>query len=157
MSSFWRNFHHWLHWKLSFWQLPVQPVMNISSKWRPFCFSDQQRQVGAYQRYANANDYTVWLFLKAMMGLLNVHSTQHRFENDALYTSNWLMQVSWVIWKSWEDGSREAPLQILPVDNVNQIQGISRATSSIRCPLRKLEDRNISWRCVILGTLVNEH
>ena len=40
MSSFWRNFHHWLHWKLSFWQLPVQPVMNISSKWRLFRFSE---------------------------------------------------------------------------------------------------------------------
>ena len=39
MSSFWWNFHHWLHWKLSFWQLPVQPVMNISSKWRLFRFS----------------------------------------------------------------------------------------------------------------------
>ena len=39
MSSFWRNFHHWLHWKLSFWQLPVQPVMIISSKWRHFRFS----------------------------------------------------------------------------------------------------------------------
>ena len=38
MSSFWRNFHHWLHWKLSFWQLPVQPVMIISSKWRHFRF-----------------------------------------------------------------------------------------------------------------------
>ena len=40
MSSFWRNFNHWLHWKLSFWQLPVQPVMKISSKWRHFRFSD---------------------------------------------------------------------------------------------------------------------
>ena len=40
MSSFWRNFHHWLHWKLSFWQLPVQPVMIISSKWRHFRFSE---------------------------------------------------------------------------------------------------------------------
>ena len=39
MSSFWRNFHHWLHWKLSFWQLSVQPVMKISSKWRHFPFS----------------------------------------------------------------------------------------------------------------------
>ena len=27
-----QNFHHWVHWKLSFWQLPVQPVMKISSK-----------------------------------------------------------------------------------------------------------------------------
>ena len=31
--SFWQNFHHWCHWKLSFWQLPVQPVMKVSSKW----------------------------------------------------------------------------------------------------------------------------
>ena len=33
MSSFWRNFYHWLHRKLSIWQLPVQPVKKISSKW----------------------------------------------------------------------------------------------------------------------------
>ena len=39
MLSFWWNFHHWLHWKLSKWQLPVQPVMKISSKWRHFRFS----------------------------------------------------------------------------------------------------------------------
>ena len=39
MSSFWWNFHHWLHRKLSFWQLLVQPVMKISSKWRHFRFS----------------------------------------------------------------------------------------------------------------------
>ena len=26
------NFHHWLHLKLSFWQLPMLPVMKISSK-----------------------------------------------------------------------------------------------------------------------------
>ena len=40
MLSFWWNFHHWLHWKLSFWQLSVQPVMKISSKRRHFRFSD---------------------------------------------------------------------------------------------------------------------
>ena len=39
MLSFWWNFNHWLHRKLSFWQLSVQPVMKISSKWRHFCFS----------------------------------------------------------------------------------------------------------------------
>ena len=39
LSPFWWNFHHWLHWKLSFWQLPVQPVMKILSKWQHFCFS----------------------------------------------------------------------------------------------------------------------
>ena len=31
-SSFWRNFHHWLHRKLSLWQLSLRPVMKISSK-----------------------------------------------------------------------------------------------------------------------------
>ena len=44
MSSFWWNFHHWLHWKLSKWQLPVQPVMKISSKWRHFRFSGCNHQ-----------------------------------------------------------------------------------------------------------------
>ena len=39
MSSFWYNFHHRLHWKLSFWQLPEQPVMKISSKWQHLCFN----------------------------------------------------------------------------------------------------------------------
>ena len=31
MSSFWRNFHHWLHRKLSKWQLSVT---KMSSKWQ---------------------------------------------------------------------------------------------------------------------------
>ena len=37
--SFWWNFHHWLHWKLSFWQLPMQSMMKISSKWWHSLFS----------------------------------------------------------------------------------------------------------------------
>ena len=32
------DFYHWLHWKLLKWQPPVQPVINISSKWH-FRFS----------------------------------------------------------------------------------------------------------------------
>ena len=32
MSSFWLHFHHWLHWKLSKWHLPVEPVTKMSSK-----------------------------------------------------------------------------------------------------------------------------
>ena len=39
MSSFWRNYHRWQHWKLSKWQLPVQPVMKILSKWQHFHFN----------------------------------------------------------------------------------------------------------------------
>ena len=33
MLSFWCNFHHWRHRKLSKWQIPVQLVMKISSAW----------------------------------------------------------------------------------------------------------------------------
>ena len=43
--SFWWHFHHWLHLKLSKWQLPVQPLMKISSKWRHFRFSDSDASV----------------------------------------------------------------------------------------------------------------
>ena len=32
MLSFWRNFHHQVHWQLSCWQLPVQPETKIPSK-----------------------------------------------------------------------------------------------------------------------------
>ena len=39
ISSFRQNFHHLLQRKLSKWQLPVQPVMQISSKWEYFRFS----------------------------------------------------------------------------------------------------------------------
>ena len=41
MSSFWRNFRHWLHWTLSKWQRSVQPVTKMSSKWQHFRFSGQ--------------------------------------------------------------------------------------------------------------------
>ena len=39
MSSFGWNFCQWLYRKLSFWQLLVQPVMKISTKWWHFRFS----------------------------------------------------------------------------------------------------------------------
>ena len=39
MSSFWQNVHHWLHRKLSKWQLPVQPMMKIPSEWQLFLLS----------------------------------------------------------------------------------------------------------------------
>ena len=39
MSPFWRNLRHWLRRKLSKWQLSVQQVSTISSKWWHFRFS----------------------------------------------------------------------------------------------------------------------
>ena len=55
MSSFWWNFHHWLHWKLSFWQLSVQPVMKISSKWRHFRFSVQMSLTTSISSFADSS------------------------------------------------------------------------------------------------------
>ena len=44
MSPFWWNLYHWLHLKLSIWQLQpkLQPVIKISSKWQYFHFNVYQ-------------------------------------------------------------------------------------------------------------------
>ena len=42
MLSFWRDLLHWLHWKLSKWQLQVQ-LMTKMSKWQHFYFSIKPR------------------------------------------------------------------------------------------------------------------
>ena len=57
MSSFWRNFHHWLHRKLSKWQLSVQSMIKISSKWQHFRFSELRRTAGG------SAHWVVWLWL----------------------------------------------------------------------------------------------
>ena len=68
ISSFWWNFHHWLHWKLSFWQFPVQSVMKISSKWQHFCFrvvKTRTTRTPAFWGYpSRPNDYPYhWVIL----------------------------------------------------------------------------------------------
>ena len=63
MSSFWRNFNHWLHWKLSFWQLPVQPVMKISSKWRHFRFSVTDMTSKDRNTHRNVDDFLLKLLV----------------------------------------------------------------------------------------------
>ena len=75
MSSFWWNFHHWLHWKLSKWQLPVQPVIKISSKWRHFRFSDVQHPQTIIKAMGFVkNQFTsVWLYnLNTIIWLISV-------------------------------------------------------------------------------------
>ena len=45
MLSCWWGFRHWhwyWRWMLPFWQVPVQPVMNISYIWRYFRFSEEK-------------------------------------------------------------------------------------------------------------------
>ena len=64
MLSFWWNFNHWLHRKLSFWQLSVQPVIKISSKWRHFCFSGYDRY---YYEIVNVHHH-MWKHMKICQG-----------------------------------------------------------------------------------------
>ena len=45
MLSFNDFFCRWLHWNLSKWQPPVQPLMNISSKWQHICLSEYQCKI----------------------------------------------------------------------------------------------------------------
>ena len=69
MLPFWWHFRHWLHWKLSLWQLSVQPVMKISSKWWHFCFSaiSKQHCYGIQKQH--------WPSTKAIL-------TQHKSDTD---------------------------------------------------------------------------
>ena len=69
MSSFWWNFHHWLHWKLSKWQLPVQPVMKISSKWRHFRFSDCADIIAALHHNVNKGKWGTMLMCENHLSL----------------------------------------------------------------------------------------
>ena len=66
MSSFWWNFHHWLHWKLSKWQLPVQPVIKISSKWQHFRFSEVAQRRSSLVN--NDREYQCWFRLSTHRG-----------------------------------------------------------------------------------------
>ena len=76
MSSFWRYFHHWLHWKLSFWQLPVQPVMKISSKWN-FRFSDPTDKL--------PNKYCRWRHCPSMLHWSHQYASCRSCQEKALF------------------------------------------------------------------------
>ena len=53
MSSFWRNFYYWLYRKLSRWQLPVQSVIKISSKWRHFRRRVMKKSSNIWNRFSD--------------------------------------------------------------------------------------------------------
>ena len=93
LASIWRHFCHWLYLKLSFWQLSVQPVMKISSKWQHFRFDVRPLE---------------WLFLHLMRrwwwschicrcpsGLVGPHPWNCRGPSTALSASNIFCKRSW--------------------------------------------------------------
>ena len=109
MSSFWWNFHHWLHWKLSFWQLSVQPAMKISSKWRHFRFS--VAQIGFWQAVHNMkateldplgqNHSTKFMLFnferkKFILLLFNHYISIHSWKQISLSVNGWLQST--VLW-----------------------------------------------------------
>ena len=100
MSSFWWNFHHWLHWKLSFWQLSVQPVMKISSKWRHFRFSASQYiATGTHNKSRTMCIIPEWIKVKLFAELhawwwLGIVAIQVPVR---VYNWDWNMFINWVI------------------------------------------------------------
>ena len=59
LVSFW-HFRHWLHRKLSYWQLPMQPVTKMSTS--PFRFSDADRTRNSCFIQGCHNQYIQWYF-----------------------------------------------------------------------------------------------
>ena len=60
MSYSW-NFCHWLHCKLSFWQLPGQQVTKIWLIWRHFCFSQHINLSYVYNVVDNIIGEKIWI------------------------------------------------------------------------------------------------
>ena len=84
MLSFWWNFHHWLHEKLSFWQLLVQPVTKISSKWRHFRFSAWSWQLSWSQTHRSRSSHEA-----AGMGTRLQYSRDGEYWWDAVLFCAW--------------------------------------------------------------------
>ena len=85
-SSFWWNFRHWLHRKLSKWQLPVQPVMKISWKWWHFYFSDYKQ--ADMKNESVCNNYKIsWPKYQAFSSSFNVLQYQifHQSQHEAAF------------------------------------------------------------------------
>ena len=96
--SFWWNFHHWLHWKLSIWQLPVQPAMKISSKWQLpamkisskwyFHFSEAPEVVVMATSDATSNDKD---------GIMKTHGFQCKWVSVSIWRFGLSLGIQWQI------------------------------------------------------------
>ena len=70
LVSFW-HFRHWLHRKLSYWQLPVQPVTKMSTS--PFRFSDADRTRNGCFIQGCHNQHIQWyFFVKKAMAIIHI-------------------------------------------------------------------------------------
>ena len=99
MLSFWWNFNHWLHRKLSFWQLSVQPVMKISSKWRHFCFSDDVRCLHPWKCYAMKASCALQVIIITIIITIAFH--YHRNNTGVGYTTEQKCICSFSLFSSW--------------------------------------------------------
>ena len=82
MSSFWLNFHHWLHWKLSKWQLPVpQPAMKTKSKWWYFRFSEGPCYNGTLLYYIAFSGTTIDILCVSYLFQIEGHPHLRTAEN----------------------------------------------------------------------------
>ena len=129
MSSFWWNFNHWLHWKLSKWQLPVQPVMKISSNWRHFRFSVIAWKTGITFTSAPPLPQTGW-------GI----ST----ETCGSGSCNVFVNVNLI---GLDDGMSPVRYQVIiwPYAGLMSIQPLGATFSEIRIKMRQYRSRKWIW------------
>ena len=102
MSSFWWNFHHWLHWKLSKWQLPVQPVIKISSKWRHFRFSVGPCTIINPGNYLLSLCIMKEVHVKTMFVVFKlIHSGLNELRKHYLFVLQIKIYLAWVHWSGF--------------------------------------------------------
>ena len=112
--SFWWNFYHRLHRKLSKWQLPVQPMMKISSKWQYFRFS-----TGA-DRYTHSNDVIMSTMASQITSLTIVHSSVYSGPDQIKHQSSASLAFVWGIHRWPVNSPHKWPVtrKIFPFDDV---------------------------------------
>ena len=91
---FWRHFHYKLHRKLSFWQLPVQPVMKISSKIAIFLFHKFSDVNDNYLIKSSFQQHPVQSLAAPEVVIL----TTSRAANDENFIKNGNISISQIQW-----------------------------------------------------------
>ena len=132
VQFFWRNYHHWLHWKLSKWQLLVQPLMKMSSRWQHFHFSvfhyahrsvDSGINIGFIVRILYFQQYVI----------SGVFSKKAALSLKTTFLARWNSRMS----------SRPRILMSFQKIDTNTAMTFTRWTSSILSMLRCLLSRNL--------------
>ena len=118
-NSFWQQFSHWLRRKFIKWQLLVQPVMKISSKWEHLHFS-------VLVTLGNINnltsDMSVLMSLSAPCGFLQLAYTGYHI-SKFISTTIFILHICIIrprLMPTLTNGTRTAPQSKMDMDGLNE-------------------------------------